>query len=183
MSLDVSRSGDGRLRTCEYERGGAGRFCVSEPVAGGVLITEFSKRGAVVDQAYASGSDALSELSRFLGRADLEVRDAKTYEAVKVDAACTACGSSVSRELDTKTLEAVTDIPVVPMFVCGKCGKRFYSMSGQYLRKLVESQRQLFEKEAIEALERDEGAFISELKANVIRIFASKKVSELRIED
>lgn len=86
------------------------------------------------------------------------------------------------RELDSKKPEEILEVPVIPLFTCSSCGKRFYNMSDSYLRKLVEQNRDMFEKDDIMEKERDGDAFINTLNENIIRVFASKKISRLVIE-
>ena len=92
------------------------------------------------------------------------------------------CGESrIERELDQRDTANMTNIPVVPIFICKKCGSRFYSMSDEYLRRLVSRKESLFGADEIAEREKGEAEFVGTLQSYIIRIFASKKIQRLKI--
>ena len=180
--LVVFRSPD-RRHKASFLVNGRESICLAEPVQKGVLVTRFGGMGEVLDQAYFDGGKVESALSAYLGASIKCITvDVDKYEGVVVKASCTSCNGVVMRELDSKKPEEILEVPVIPLFTCSSCGKRFYNMSDSYLRKLVEQNRDMFEKDDIMEKERDGDAFINILNENIIRVFASKKISRLVIE-
>ncbi len=182
MMLEARRSGDGRIRTCFYGDGHGNVFCIAEPTRKGTLITELTGDGEVLEQVLSEINDAERALSKHLTGYELSVTEVKEYERVGVNAACDACGSrSIARELDDRVPEGVDNVPVVPIFVCGSCGAKYYQLGDTYLRRMVARKSGLFDKAELAELEENEAAFVDALQENVIRIFASKKIKRLRL--
>ena len=177
-------SPDGRYKTGSYEKNGKPRFCLSEKTRTGTLITEFSITGKITDQIYLKGKMPEASLRDYLGR-DICLEKINAYEKIKVSASCKKCGSGnrISRELDLAVVSYVDNVPVVPIFRCTGCGERFYSMSAEYLEMLVSRNKDLFKKEELEEIEKDRMSSIKQLNEYIIRIFASKKITRLVIEE
>ena len=178
----ASRSPDDRYRTDFYAKGGQGLFAVAEGTAKGTLVTEFNRAGEVMDQVYyrsKAGEDALAD---FLG-ANVSVRSVKEYSKVDVSAECDACRSmKIGREMDFASPSGIEKVPVVPIYKCTGCGKRFYSMSDRYLGALVGRNEDLFEEKELGELDINAGEFMTTLNEYIIRIFASKKISRLVVK-
>ena len=183
MALEVFRSADGRYRTAPYAVEGEERLLIAERTARGVLLSEFAKSGEVVDQIYKPSADLLTELQRYPHGVDGVVISQLPYEQLTVNAHCASCGpTKMKRELDKLDVSKVVEVPVVPMFLCTVCGKRFYSVSKRYLRNLVSRNRELFEKEEFAMREENEAAFISEIQEYMVRVFASKRLALMKID-
>ena len=184
MRIDAYRSPDSRLRTGSYRVNDEEFFSIAEPISSGILITEFKKNGEVVNQVYNKGSETEKVLAKYLDAlGELELLNADAYERVKVEATCTKCGTeTIERELDRADIRQVSSVPVVPMFVCRKCGSKFYSMSDAYLKRLVDNNAMLFETNEIELNKNDEVKFVHTLQEYIIRIFASKRIQKLCIK-
>ncbi|MCL5420030.1 MAG: hypothetical protein M1354_04105 [Candidatus Marsarchaeota archaeon] len=181
--LEVYRSRDNRHRTAPFRRNGLQAFCIAERTRKGVLVTEFSQGGGVLNQTYMDGSDAGEALSRYLGTGfAVVVKNTGDYPGVELKARCTGCGGRVVRELDAMMPEEIGDVPVVPLFSCAMCRKRFYSMTDSYLRRLVDANISLFEAGELAEKAKDSDAFINTLREYIVRILASKKMSRLAIE-
>lgn len=184
MRLDAQRSPDGRLRTSSYKRDGGERFCVSEETLSGTLVTEFKNNGEVVNQVYADKKGPEKVLAAYLGTQKLSIKETDAYEHVKVRANCTRCGNeSIERAMDQQESGKISEVPVVPLFVCKRCKTRFYSMSDEYLKHLVSRKESLFEADEVAEQNRDESRFVHTLQEYIIRIFASKKIERLRVRD
>ncbi len=184
MRIEAFRSADGRLRTRSYSSGCETRFSLAEETGAGTLITEFRVNGEILNQVCtdARGADAaLSEYLKGVGELDVLKPGGRQYERVKVDAACAKCKGEIVRELDLKMPCDITSVPVVPMFVCKNCKSRYYLLTDGYLERLVQKNAALFEKDEFRERETDVKAFVSNLQEYVIRIFASKRISKLRI--
>ncbi len=170
------RSSDTRLKSDFYNVNGEEICCLVEKTQGGMLVTEFNRRGIVERQAHLKPED--SDYKSMYE--SMEIADSGEYRLIAVDARCAACGGEISRELDLVHPSVINAVPVVPMYVCRKCGKRHYSMTESYLRDLVKSKKELFEERDLKELSEDEGAFLGTLQEYIIRIFASKKISRIR---
>jgi len=179
----VYKSPDNRYRTSYFEKGGLERFCVVEKTRKGSLISEFSRGGRIMDQIYYAGKAPEEILGAHFG-GEVSVKAVPVYEKVKVSSSCKRCeDEKVVRELDLATPALVESIPVVPTFRCLGCGERFYGMSEEYLGSLVKKNVGLFEGEELAQMEKDERLFINELNEYIIRIFASKKISRLIVNE
>lgn len=184
MPIKLFRSPDGRYRSDFYTSDGELVFAIAEKTAQGVLISEFSANGEIIDQIYRKSTEVLKEIGERLGRIDKEIviEDVSSFAPVKGNATCDACqGTEIVREFDLLDASKVSEVPVVPIFVCTKCKKRFYSMGGKYLRKLIARNPELFEGEELRVKEKDEAAFVHEIQEYMIRIFASKKLAMMKI--
>ncbi len=178
--IKAYRSNDKRVMTDIYFLDGIERFSLAEPTKIGTLLTEFNTNGEVLRQEYHRGRDIVKELSNFV---EDEVRieeTGKDYEKTKVNAVCDVCGGEIERELDRYRPEDIENVGVVPIYVCTRCGRKYYSMNNDFLRRLVNERKDLFEPDELKLFEKDEEAFLSTLQANIIRIFASKRIFRLK---
>lgn len=184
MRIETRRSPDKRLRTDVYKTKEGESFSIAEETASGTLITEFKVNGEILNQLFDSDKDTRRALSEYFGEtAELNITDTNVYEHVKVNASCPKCGSEkVERFLDKQETRKISNIPVVPLFVCDKCGSKFYSMSDSYLRRLISSNESLFEADEAAERSKDENKFVHTLQEYIIRIFASKKIQKLTIK-
>ena len=164
-------------------KGGRYKVHVSESVVlifektrKGVLTTSIDKRLGVLDQEYV---DAIDMDGAIMSR----VPDARSVVAVDdmtktvLERPCKMCGTNLVRELDFAEPYALDDVPVVPIFRCGKCDKRYYSMTKEYLSRLVDRNNGLFSADESGEIAKDREKGINTLNEYIIRIFASKKIS------
>ena len=180
--LVVFRSPDRRYKASLCVNGRKS-VCIAEPVQKGVLVTQFEETGEVMNQVYSKAEEVESALSAYLGSPIAgTIVDVDNYKGIEAKARCTGCRGSVVRELDSKRPERISEVPVVPIFACNTCGKRFYNISDSYLRKLVEQNKEMFETDELAEKEKDGDAFINTINENIVRVFASKKISRLVIE-
>lgn len=181
--LEVFRSPDGRHKTSEFYVEGKRCYCVAEPTKRGILITRFGEKGEVLDQLYSNGRAVDSALDAYLGSSfSTKVIDVGAYSGAGLKARCSGCNGSIVRELDSKKPGEIEEVSVIPIFSCVSCRRRFYNISDGYLRRLVEGNLEMFEKDELMERERDNDAFINTLKEYIVRIFAAKKISRLVIE-
>ncbi len=172
------RSRESRYRTASYVKDGRTAFCVAEGTGSGVLITEFDDNCGVLNQRLIRAKDAGSELEKYLS-STVEVGNGG-YERVVAKTSCTECKGQVVREFDLREPKSIVEVPVVPIFVCTNCNKRFYSMTESYLRALVEGNPGLFESDELREKQENADVFINTLNEYIIRVFASKKIERLR---
>ncbi|MDE1851529.1 MAG: hypothetical protein KGH69_02470 [Candidatus Micrarchaeota archaeon] len=178
--LDVYESDDKRLMTGTYPRGNSCYFCIAEGTALGSLVSEFTDKGALENQVYRKGGVPIDELKAYLGKTDPRIVRAGSYKGVRIAVKCTKCGNGeLRRELDMTEPLSITKVPVMPTLRCISCGQRFYSVTENYVRNLVESNRDLFTDEELAEKAKDEDAFIRLINEYVIRIFASKKIMRI----
>ncbi|MDE1825178.1 MAG: hypothetical protein KGH61_00645 [Candidatus Micrarchaeota archaeon] len=183
MGLKAFRSPDGRYRTALYSVEGEEHFLIAEKTANGVLLSEFTGIGEVVDQVYKASANLLAELKAYPhGAGEITISE-RPYEYLTVNVHCTNCDSrTMRRELDSLEVSKIVEVPVVPMFLCTKCNKKFYTMSKRYLRNLIARNPELFEKEELKRREENEAAFLSEIQEYMVRIFASKRLALIKID-
>ncbi|MDE1855942.1 MAG: hypothetical protein KGH49_01770 [Candidatus Micrarchaeota archaeon] len=185
MSLQVFRSPDGRYRTEPYFSNEVRAFAISEKTANGVLVSEFTEEGELLDQIYKKSNDPMVEIANHVKHiaSELTIRSVESYSGVEVRAKCDGCnGKSIKREMDLLAPPTILKIPVVPLFVCTNCKKKFYSMTPTYLRKLVARNTEMFEKNELEMRNAGEQAFIDEVQEYMVRVFASKKLTRIKVD-
>lgn len=175
-SIQVFRSPDHRLKAKI-----ANTTYIAEKTAVGILISEFDNDGGVINQIYSKGVDPVSEISSHLKTGMVELVEVNKYDSVKVNAVCDKCGKKdLKRELDLVDPVNIRAVPIVPMFVCSSCTSKFYYLSNNYLKNLVEKNPHLFKEDELKEKAKDEGVFIHTLQEYIIRIFASKKINRVK---
>ncbi|MDE1834964.1 MAG: hypothetical protein KGH64_06545, partial [Candidatus Micrarchaeota archaeon] len=141
------------MRTDFYERNGK-RFCVGEQILKGSLITEFNERGEVAVQIHSKTIGLNEMLNLYFVGYKLKVTDVAAYTSVAINTKCASCKLvGLERELDKTHPSKITNVPVLPIFVCKNCGQRHYSLTDEYLRYMVTSNKGLFEQEEMKAVE------------------------------
>ncbi len=179
--IKSSRSPDGRIRTERYEKNGF-RFCAADPVAGGTLITEFNPKGEVLAQTFFKGRDIVADLCTYLEVEKLELIDVANHDPVMMNAKCEKCGNlGLARELDRLQTRTIKEVPVLPIFLCAKCNERHYTLTEEYISRLVEANKHLFEPEELMEIDTNQEATINTIREYIIRIFASKKISRAKV--
>ncbi|MGC8710201.1 MAG: hypothetical protein ACP5RF_01130 [Candidatus Micrarchaeia archaeon] len=178
------RSPDGRLKA-DFYYGNEKRTVLSERIMRGFLVTEFNEDGEVLGQSLENADDGIEALRRHTpnGAYTYNIIDKPFYEGVHINAECSKCGKrSIRRELDLIDTRLLSKVQTMPIFVCTSCGQKFYSLTDTYLKTLIRLNMELFTKEELAEREKDEGAFVNELKEYIIRIFASKKIMRISIK-
>ncbi len=181
--IDVGSSGDGRFKTGYYVKDGTSRFSLFEHTGKGTLVTDFNEDGEVLGQDFVAEGDALKVIEERLSGYGYSISKRDKYEGVKINAECPFCKEkSIVRELDSEDMSKLGSVPVVPIFVCTKCKRKFYSLTDSYLERLVEGKKQLFSDSELGELELNKGKFIDELQEYIIRIFASKRITRIVVK-
>ena len=144
----------------------------------GVLITEIIKNDGVISQKYLKNLN-IPDILFDSYKNDFLIEEKKDLEKTSLDKKCDACSEKLYRELEYLDPWNIKSIPVVPIFRCSSCGKRFYSLTDKYLERLVYENKDMFEKEDIESFNKNKEEFINTLKAYIIRIFASQKINRV----
>ncbi len=165
---------NGRYRACLSDS----TVLIVERTMKGVLVTTLDRTAGVLDQEYLKGADVSSVLgSKLPGFAIETVHDMPKTTLGK---RCAGCGMLLARELESADPGVLDDVPVVPIFRCSACGKRHYSVTREYLGKLVDRNEGLFSEEDMKELRKDREKGINMLNEYIIRIFASKKISRIQ---
>ncbi len=162
----------------DYISGGNAAIKTFEDVRVGILETSFDPNGDIIDQKLHKKEINIEEAAKtFLKGIEGEVKVTEYCEA-EHSHSCPKCGSAKIR----RDIDAFKDgsIPIVPRYVCMDCGARLYRLSDKYLENLVYSNKQMFSEEELKALDKDSAAFMNELKEYIIRIFASKRIIEIK---
>ena len=177
-AIEIARSPLGKIKMQEKIDGELSSITLLEPVGrGAVLKSTFNRYSELTAQELiekpTNGAEGL--LNALLSSNSQSHISEIPYVDIKVDKKCPKCGHSpLSRYMDKVRLPS--DVPVMPMLVCDSCATKCYNLNDEYLKKLVESHPELFEPDEIAYKEADEKAFMEELRANIIRIFASKRI-------
>lgn len=178
-AITITRSPEGRCLSSIYPKGASRAFSLFERTGEGVLATEFRETGEVLNMSYYHTGEIHEVIKKALGSSN-QIEDVPEYAGIKLKAPCTACSAGpILRELDLVPPGSISKPPVIPLFRCTNCGKRYYAISNEYLECLAEGNRELFDKADLEEMSRDKATFINTLNEYVIRIFASKKISRM----
>lgn len=180
-SLMLRRSDDGRIISQVYDAGGYGAYCLAEQTRNGILITEFSVNSEVNNQIVRKGGDAAKALASYANTDSFEMVECGRYNGITIREGCTKCSNrELLRDLDGSAPSKITDVPVIPIFRCSRCGARHYSLTGRYLERLVKSNTRLFEDAELKEMDSDSEGLMDTLQEYVIRIFASKKIYRIK---
>jgi hypothetical protein len=181
MPLVLYRSSDGRVATEEYMKYGKKVFCLAEKTPSGVLLTEFDHSKQVISQEYSKAEDAVEAIKTYLKVSQVEVRNVGTYGMIEAKSECTGCGAvGLVRELDAASPARIEKVPVIPIFLCKKCGRKHYSLTDMYLKSLVKGNRNLFDDKELGEIDADVDASVASMQEYILRIFASKKISRMK---
>ncbi|MGB9732848.1 MAG: hypothetical protein ACP5P2_00775 [Candidatus Micrarchaeia archaeon] len=176
--INVYKSADGRFRTENVE----GKFVIAEELKSGSVLTVFNEYGEVLDQK-VNKENAEKSLQEYMNGKALRIFDSG-YTQVEIKATCPKCGKrSIRRELDLIDTRKLSNVPAVPIYVCTSCGQGFYSLTKEYLKRLIEEHLELFSAEEKSERERSEEDFVNEVNEYIIRIFASKKLIRIKIDE
>lgn len=182
MRIKAYKSPDKRLRTETFKTKEGSFFCVAEPTAWGSTVSKFKETGEIVDRVENERTrNAATALDMYLtGFAMMEVVEASAFEHVKARGVCSSCGgSNIERELDREQTENMSEVSVVPIFVCADCGSRFCLIGEAYVKNLISRySRYITMKKDQDVGNRD---FIGSVRDNIIRSFASQNIKELEI--
>ena len=177
MQVRVSKNSLGKVRI-DYGKGGSNTTVLFEPIGKNTLESRFDPIGSITSQRLIGSGDTGRVAEDFIAGMYAEIADGE-YSDVTLQKECPKCGGEpLARYIDT--LPSPTEAPVMPFYMCSKCGTKSYYLTEEYLKSLVNENRELFAESELSELGRDEGAFIQELGAYIIRIFASQRIMRIR---
>ncbi len=162
----------------EYENDGAKIIVLFEPVNSNTLESRFDPIGSIINQRLIKGDDTSGIAKDFVAGMGVDAVKGE-YRDVVLQKACPSCGNTpLSRYIDT--MFSIKEVPVMPLYLCGKCNTRSYYLTDEYLKNLVKDNSVLFEETELAEMSKDEGTFMTELRAYIIRIFASQRVMQIK---
>ena len=180
-AIELSKNPNGKIKAVEKVNGETSRIILLEPINGiAALKSTFNKDNELLVQELVKLPDGgMDAIVGQITKNRKEVTISKHYLEIKLNKKCPKCGNSpLSRQLDK--VQSPSDVPVIPILVCDSCKARSYHLTDEYLKRLVESNPRLFEPNEIAEKNNNEKAFMEELRANIIRIFASQKIMNVK---
>ena len=160
--LDISGDGDAVI-------------LIFEPLQSGFLQALYDKDGSVLQQRLVSATQ--SEIDEVIksSLSGASVTNSTELREIRLNKKCPKCGA---HGLDRAGLDPSSKdrISVMPIYVCASCGGRGYHLTDHYLRSMISERKELFSEEELRQQSLNEDAFMEEIKAYIIRIFASKKI-------
>ena len=145
VSGNISESPEHSIKL-EYEQGGELLQVLWEPKESGyVLQTIFDSEGGIIDQKLINLKEhAQKEVAEaFMESNDIEPKES-VYEPIKLHKECPSCHKkTLVRHASAEKKHS--KIPIMPMYDCSSCGSKAYYLTDRYLKKLVVSNRELFD--------------------------------------
>ena len=176
--IKVSSGKGGKVKVV-HEENGALTVVLFESVGKDTLESRFDPDGSLANQRLLMGSNPVSAADQFIEAIGPSERIVEEYVQIKLDKSCPHCAAKpLTRYMDT--IMFPTEVPVMPLYVCGSCKRRSYYLTDSYLKNLVATNKQLFEPAELDQLDKNEKAFMAELRAYIIRIFASKSIPYIK---
>ncbi|MDE1868785.1 MAG: hypothetical protein KGH60_02355 [Candidatus Micrarchaeota archaeon] len=161
----------------EYHENGAKITKLWEQRGDHTLETTFNGDGAILVQELTKldHKDVLQRVDIILKNAGIISAKEVQYEDVKLNKQCPKCSASgLSRHVEAFSTRQ--EIPVMPLYHCKGCGSQSYYLTDSYLEHLVVNNKGMFDVKELSELDANKQAFMDELKAYIIRIFASKRI-------
>lgn len=181
MEASISESPSHSIKL-EYSQNGTQVVLLWEQIGEDYLLqTAFDENGGIIDQVLSrlSGRTLRDSVDSFVERNGIEPRES-VFEEVKLKKACPKC-SKMDLVRVAESTSTASAIPVMPIYICRSCGSKSYYLTDAYLAKLVVKNKELFDPAELEDLSRlGEEAFMKELREYILRVFAAKKISNIR---
>lgn len=176
--LVIYKKSEGRYVTEQYVKDNDKVITIFERISNGVVVSNISYEKGVLSQKYLKNSTIPDSLANEL-QGEFSIIEKKDTQKTSIGKKCDSCNATLYRELEAVDTWNIKEVPVVPIFRCEGCGKRFYSMTKPYLESLVNENKELFEGADLLEMEKNKEEFIKTLNEYIIRIFASKKISRI----
>lgn len=178
MSSNISEGPDHTIKL-EYNANGEKLIKIWETLSNkSILETTFSSEGGILNQRLLKSERSAREYAdNFVEHEGLEPREG-VYEDIVLGKRCPKCGGEVERY--SKTALKSNEIPIMPMYVCRSCGAKSYYMTDSYLEHLISINSSLFSNIDIKAYKENSKDFINEIREHINRIFAARRIFEIR---
>jgi predicted RNA-binding protein YlxR (DUF448 family) len=177
----ISISQDNKIKL-EYEDGAGRKVALWEPFSGGVMETIHNEHGAVLKQSMFKNkkNNILNERIGVILQSASITRTAECeYSEIRLAKQCPACGGAVLKRVSDFTQE-MPNVPVMPTYECSGCKGRGYYLTDEYLEQLLTEQAKLFSRQEKKEMEENRAAFKAQLNEYIIRIFASKRILQIK---
>ena len=179
----VSLGPNGEIKLL-HKRAGSDHVMLWESMADGVVETKFSSIGEVVyrkAEKYPEGKGATHFLKEYADKEKIALKTEPVFSEVVLDKPCPTCGTrAVMIDYRQRRLKSVNDVPVMPIYTCGTCNTRSYHLTDSYLEYLVYNNASLFSGVESQEMSSDRDKFLHELREYIIRIFASKRIVQIK---
>ncbi len=144
------------------------------------LQTSFNAEGGITDQKLLNLERyAIRDLvDDFIERNGIDAREG-VFEEVKLGKQCPHCGKLALKRY-AQGLSEPSSVPIMPMYACTECKGQSYFLTDEYLDVLIKKHKDMFEPGELEELSKNEQTFIKEVKEYIIRVFAAKKVLNIK---
>jgi hypothetical protein len=174
---EIGRKKNGDVRL-DYSIGGVARVRTWEPRGPVALETTFRADGAVLLQTIVQTAKVKEKIEEIITDSGSARPVEVEYRDVVFDRACPWCGKHALVRF-AEAYRGQGEVPIIPLYHCKECRGRSYYLTDEYLLHLIASNPDLFESADIERFKKDQGGFLTEIKAHVISSFASKKVKRI----
>ncbi len=177
----ISISNDSKIKL-EYEEGEKSRIVLWEPFRGGLVETVHDQQGAVLKQKMFK-NEKKNILNDRIVSVVKEAAITKTteceYSEIKLDKKCPTCGNPSLKRVSNLAQDK-PDVPVLPTYECAGCKAKGYYLTDEYLEQLITEQAALFSPQEKSEMEANRDAFKAKLNEYIIRIFASKRIIQIK---
>ncbi len=176
----ISNDGKGRVKL-ECIQNGNDRILSWNVKGDRALETVYDAEGAILIQRPVKlDKDGVQKKVKDVLRATgLEKAEETEFISVMLKKPCPKC-NEYELASHAEAFSSSEEIPIMPIYYCTSCKARSYYLTDQYLEYLVENNRELFSETDISTFAGDKDAFLTELRENIIRIFASKRIMCIR---
>lgn len=172
---------DGQRTKLDYSLDGINLTKLWEQRREGLLETTFDSGGAIIRQQLvkAKGPETEGRISDFIKQSKITDLKERKYESIRLNKPCPRCGTdSLTRYVEA--FSTSKEIPVMPLYYCPNCKGKSFSLTDAYLEYLVHNNKELFGEKELAELDRNSASFIKELHEYIIRIFASKRIMQIK---
>jgi DNA-directed RNA polymerase subunit M/transcription elongation factor TFIIS len=177
----ISMSNDNKVKL-EYEDDGKNRIVLWELFKGGLLETVHDQQGAILKQSIFKNekNNILNDrIGSVIKKALITKTTESEYIEVKLDKKCPSCGNQPLKMVSDFS-QGKSNVPVMPIYKCTECNGKGYYLTDEYLEQLITEQAALFTSKEKEEMEANRVAFKAQLNEYIIRIFASKRIIQIK---
>jgi len=172
----LSKDDKGHVKL-EYTSGGKTVARIWETRDRGTLEIMFGEDGSILFQKMSrfNGDELNQRIADAMSEAGISQTEQAEYSDVKLNKPCPKC-SEQNLQRYTEAFFSKNEVPIMPLYHCPGCSTKSYHLTEDYLGYLVDANMEKFTGEELKQMGLDRNAFMSELKAYIIRIFASKRI-------
>ena len=132
QAIRIGKSRDGRIRI-DTDENGAFPTMLFEPIKGGGYVRSiFSGDGGVILQTIIKAN--ANDINDYITRLEGNIMQCN-YEEVHLHKPCPECGNRSLRR-QHETAAQVSEVTVIPIYICQKCQTRSYYLTKEYISYL-----------------------------------------------